>query len=430
MDYKNIQNKFDEVVRYTQTIDEPKTDGLFKTWYKNKKHFIDKWGGLSVELPNVAINISDQQKQEQYELLVDYVWGWDNKTNGICNYLMEQGIDALYDNKVLKDYEVDGKKIPLGMKLTKSLKFFCDDTNKATLDKIQTRMSRIRQEATVNGTLVMSVHPLDFLSSSENAHNWRSCHALDGEYAAGNLSYMSDKHTFICYLKSENDMEISRFPFEWNSKKWRVLMFLREDDQLIMAGKQYPFDNNALFNTLFDELIAPQYPEINWNEKWLKPPTATIGQIMQDELGSLHFNDCLNSSSYRPVIRHSNELTSSDLLWHFTIGLEKMLIGDGVECLECGMGMISLSSEFKCPCCGDYTTCDSCGESISNDDIYTVGDECLCCDCAFDVTEYCDCCDTAYHIHAVDFSELMHYDEEDEVYYCKYCMANMSREKS
>ena len=28
----------------------------------------------------------------------------------------------------------------------------------------------------------------DYLSLSENAFNWRSCHALDGEYRAGNLS--------------------------------------------------------------------------------------------------------------------------------------------------------------------------------------------------------------------------------------------------
>ena len=71
------------------------------------------------------------------------------------------------------------------------------------------------------------MHPLDYLSLSENTYNWRSCHSLDGEYRAGNLSYMMDKSTVICYLKSNDDVILSNFGPEvkWNSKKWRVLLY-------------------------------------------------------------------------------------------------------------------------------------------------------------------------------------------------------------
>ena len=47
----------------------------------------------------------------------------------------------------------------------------------------------ILQDVKVSGDLVLSVHPLDYLSISDNNHNWYSCHSLDGEYGAGNLGY-------------------------------------------------------------------------------------------------------------------------------------------------------------------------------------------------------------------------------------------------
>ena len=37
----SIQDQFNEVIRYSQNIENPKTDRLFKEWYSSKKHFID-----------------------------------------------------------------------------------------------------------------------------------------------------------------------------------------------------------------------------------------------------------------------------------------------------------------------------------------------------------------------------------------------------
>ena len=84
------------------------------------------------------------------------------------------------------------------------------------------------------------MHPLDFLSLSENTYNWRTCHSLDGEFKAGNLSYMIDSSTFIVYLRPEKTYNILlTFPntVQWNSKKWRMLMFLSDDYQMMFAGR-------------------------------------------------------------------------------------------------------------------------------------------------------------------------------------------------
>ena len=127
--------------------------------------------------------------------------------------------------------------IPRGMKIVKSFKYFEKDED--TLADIQSAASMIIQEDKIEGKLCMSVHPLDFLSLSENTYNWRSCHALDGDYRAGNLSYMVDSSTVICYLKSDRDERLPNFPPEvkWNSKKWRVLLFFSNDWDMIFAGR-------------------------------------------------------------------------------------------------------------------------------------------------------------------------------------------------
>jgi hypothetical protein len=56
------------------------------------------------------------------------------------------------------------------MKLAKAFKFFTD--SKTVLYDLQNRASQIIQEDKVEGTLCLSVHPLDFLSSSMNTYNW------------------------------------------------------------------------------------------------------------------------------------------------------------------------------------------------------------------------------------------------------------------
>ena len=117
------------------------------------------------------------------------------------------------------------------------------EEDEETVKRLQTQASMIIQENKVIGKLCFSVHPLDYLSISETTYNWRSCHALDGEYRAGNLSYMLDDSTIICYLKSNKETKLPNFPDDvlWNSKKWRLLLHFSENLDVCFSGRQYPF---------------------------------------------------------------------------------------------------------------------------------------------------------------------------------------------
>ena len=412
---KEIQNKFDKVMAYSQDIvlEEIKTNSLFEDWYEAKKELIEEWGGISVELPNVSIPISLQnkiQKKRDIERLCYLVLGTDAQV-----FIENQDTEEFFNNRVSENYITEeGKKINKGAKISKSIKHF--STNKDIIDRVQTAISREIQDCKLTGTLVMSVNPLDFISSSENAHNWRSCHALDGEYRAGNLSYMLDKHTFICYLKSATEEnQLPHFPKDvpWNSKKWRVLMFTRDDRKVFMAGKQYPFENNALLDALFDKVIAPVYSN-EWSD-WTGEYNGR--KMMKDALGSLHFNDCLISSTYKPVIKYSKDLGEGEELEHnLYLSRNMMLIGEGLECICCGQ-MVSMSESMLCDECGDFLYCDCCGEPINADDMYTLNGDYLCESCFDEVACYCENCDTCVDTRCED----MYWDEETDMYYCEDC---------
>ena len=424
INYKDIQTKFNEVIEHSQGISEAQTDGLFKQWAKNKAHFIEKWGGLTVELPDeIVLDRPEDDKKILYQDYIGDIVMFADKSKELKHFLNAQTQEGFYQNKVVSTFDEYGIKIPAGMKLSKSLKFFFEDEK--LLDKFQTRLSRLIQDCKITGRMVMSVHPLDFLSSSETAHNWHSCHALDGEFRAGNLSYMADKHTFMVYLKADKNYKLPNFPFEWNSKKWRMLLYAREDYKIFIRGRQYPFSNDTALEIATNELIGKYYDISNFTE-WTDVSDA-INCLMKNELGALQYNDCINSPSYKPFAIMDKSLPADEI--YNRDNKMKMIIGDAVECVECGCMMISYSSSMSCDECAGYVYCEHCGEACYEDELYNLEGDLVCESCWDDAAIYCEGCDETFNSYNTD----MIWDEETDAYYCQDCyellLENREKEK-
>lgn len=312
------------------------------------------------------------------------------------------------------------------------------------LDDIQTRASQIIQENVITGTLCFSVHPLDYLSSSENTYNWRSCHALDGEYRAGNLSYMLDKSTVICYLKGADNVKLPMFPedVKWNNKKWRVLFHVSDNWDLIFAGRQYPFSSEQGLEVLRSFFIATikkdpwnyctwtdpiikevpdsygrQY-DLNYHYVMIRGELHKINDIVIDCENPLHFNDVLKSSYYTP---HYTAINNRP--W-FREPISKIHIGASCNCLRCGKEPIEISETFMCKDCDTqygefnsdiYTICDCCGRRIYIDDAIIVGEDDVCEDCARTECFFCEECE---EIH---YNDNKVYLEEEDRYICTQC---------
>ena len=252
---EEIKQQFIEIIKYSQGIPEPKVGNLLTRWYEAKKNIINhvlKGKLIYKTEEKVTFELDQREKSLRFKEFKD--WIYYNLGNDALVDFLKFSEDAFYNNMTPEDYICEnGVKIQKGTKIVKAFKFF--EKNKDVLHDLQSKASRLIQEDKISGRLCFSVHPLDFLSTSENAHNWRSCHSLDGDYRAGNLSYMVDKSTFMCYLEADSDTNISNFPddIKWNSKKWRMLLFLSNDWNMIAAGRQYPFKSQGALEVVRKE---------------------------------------------------------------------------------------------------------------------------------------------------------------------------------
>lgn len=387
-DVEEIRKQFDEVIKYSQELEDINTKELFDKWLAAKRDFIESFGDkLIVELPEkVTFDLTEHEKQKRIgDFLTLVECTFDNAP--LANFIDSQK-EGFYRNEVLYEYNYEGKDIPKGMKLIKAFKYFEDDPK--VLEKIQNAASMIIQEDKVSGYLCLSVHPLDFISASENCHNWHSCHALDGDYRAGNISYMVDKSTIMCYMRADKkDYILPNFPetVPWNSKKWRVWIYLSNNWDMMFVGRQYPFTSmtglkfakkqliEPALNTLFSDFINNYYTdsleikrdgeyvsgsEIAQRSLIVNRHYVDLCLLVQEGEDSLAFNDILRSSSYNKpyyayrVVKYTHWLLGDAYRKNLTLFDDnKFTIGKAFNCLKCGKQHVLYSHTFLCPDCYD-----------------------------------------------------------------------------
>lgn len=460
---KELQIQVDKVLAYSQNIDinALHTDALMSDWMEAKRDIIEAFGGkLIYEVGPMSFTLGKSERDSKVHDFISRVSRvYDN--NALA-WFLENNIETFFENRVGSEYTIEGEVIPAGMKLLKAFKFF--EQNECALKTLQTEASMIIQENKIEGVLCFSVHPLDFLSISENNYNWRSCHALDGEYRSGNLSYMCDSSTFVCYLRGkETETYLQRFPddVKWNSKKWRTLLFLSESWQSIFAGRQYPFMTETGL-----ELITPHLRKAlrqnslgwsSWHNDRLTEYNYENGQdndgfhaftrrtvilgnkyydvedLIEDGRNSKHFNDLIRSSCYTPFYQW-NKSYAPVRSKNYPSGFgEHFVIGRAAPCIACGKSEIDLTDAMYCEDCAvvycdeDYDnmiTCDCCGGRVWADDSYqTQSGEWVCGSCARNECTSCSCCGELI------FKDDAIYDRYVGSYYCRECYDELERRR-
>ena len=456
---ENVKEQFKRVIEFSQDMDtNAQVDQLFARWMEAKAKFVKRFGGLIYEWPEpVEFTLDPVEKQKKVRQLVSCIAD-SYHNNELANFI-DANADTFFDN-VISDTSVK-EEIPKGMKLIKAFKYF--EKDKAILSHMQDLASQYIQENKIKGILCFSVHPLDFLSSSENTYNWRSCHALDGEYRGGNLSYMVDETTFMVYLKGEKgNVRLPRFPHDvpWNDKKWRMLIHAAKDDSLMFASRQYPFASKPgidmvlnVYNNLLVKEGNPQHPwrgpnrYNNWSQYYIDRYTrhdnhfdeveklgtryliinsflADINQVMTEGSGALNYNDVLCSTCYDfPYYAISSEW------WGHISKLvsNPIVVGGAVKCVQCGCDYVHNPETMKCDDChcddcdydDNYVYCSCCDSRTWYEDIYYVGnsEEPVCEYCFADECFICDNCGLSYFNE--DKSVVSN--EDGAEFLCKHC---------
>ena len=413
-----IQPIFNEVLHYADCITTPlkdmKTEHLFHNWAVNKQKFFTAFGdSLIKEFPEQAFPLSKEAKEsliDKLEAKLETMY-LDNELNRYEFENLIKFINAnrstFFNNITTADFTlIDGVTIiPKNTKLVKDFKYIIKNKDDS-LKKVQQIVSKYIQEDCIKGTLCFSIHPLDYISISENDHGWRSCHALDGEYCSGNIEYMSDPSTIICYLKTSDEMrKLPNFPsiIKWNSKAWRVLLFIDDKMENIWMNKPYPYQNNILEDIVLKhsaQLFGKNKSHYhNWNNSYkfvcdysyianpsdnrsrlkeLGTPVLireyeafSVKQFFQ-VLKKKHFYfDILQSSDYKFTPKHAclKDITLSQFKKH------KITVGSQVLCVNCGLNEVYCSSAHLCEKClvkhskklsSDIIYCEDCGTRMTD----------------------------------------------------------------
>lgn len=249
---------------------------LLREWASNKAALLHSPlfnGELIRNLGEVNITPNADDDENKYYLSDFCCKLHDYRLEGkICWYefdalteFLEAQSDGFLTNQVTNDYSIYDIFLNKGRKISRCIKYFIKDEEKVR--EIQDLYSTYIQKRKIRGELCISIHPLDFLSSSENTYKWRSCHALDGEYKGGNLSYMIDPTTIVCYIKGQDGVKLPRFPesVPWNDKKWRMLIHIDPKDAGFVAfGRPYPFASDDLRNLIYEK-FKRIYSDINFS---------------------------------------------------------------------------------------------------------------------------------------------------------------------
>ena len=104
MQYKEIQEKFNKVISYSQGIEDPKTDNLFSRWLENKRDFIEAMDGKRIwEWPEpVSFELGIKEKNLRIDDFIDMVCTkWQN--NDLADFISLER-DGFFSNQVVTQY--------------------------------------------------------------------------------------------------------------------------------------------------------------------------------------------------------------------------------------------------------------------------------------------------------------------------------------
>lgn len=137
------------------------------------------------------------------------------------------------------------------------------DVKRKIIDKCVTRMSDVIALGKVNHSITLSIHPMDFLTMSDNAEGWTSCMSLreSGCYNVGSYEMMNSPNV-VCAFISSNSRKMEFGNHRWNSKIWRQLFIV--DRRFILSGKAYPRMNSSATSLIMDKLVRLAGQNLGW----------------------------------------------------------------------------------------------------------------------------------------------------------------------
>lgn len=331
----------------------------------------------------------------------------DNQENGFRRLMSDDClISNVYDGYSFEVETRDGKpfRINRGCKVSKALGKLANIFDLPGWEDFRICHSQILNQKDLGGELTISIHPLDYMTMSDNTYGWESCMSWENEggYRQGTVEMMNSRSVIIAYLSGNDGMRIG--DDYWNSKKWRQLFVV--DHNIIAGVKDYPYHNEDLGLEVVKWLKELAAERLNWQYENIIPFGFDGKKIHMDYLpdDKNDFNlDFQNGAMY-------NDFGCLDYHWMcFSTNIDPKEIHGSNSDSWCNTYLpIHYSGASQCMICGSLTP--------------DLEDEsCLACEECQDRVR-CDCCgEIASEVWSIDGLQLCEYCWDSRVHECLGC---------
>lgn len=376
-DRKRIENY---ISLYGVTSDFIGLDEWLKHWSKNKIKMYKMLNNQLIYRVPFEFNKSQNDLRYQIKALIQEdpfegtILNWlrnnrdsfpENKYNDILDFIWDCfEIDNILEDETTKDikFKLENSKktlqIQKGAKPIRSLgKFltYCKDLNGVNevmqaFEQFRIKHSMILNDKTIKGNLAISIHPLDFMTMSDNDSSWSSCMSWtkDGCYHVGTVEMMNSNNVLCCYIENsepyyfnENNSE----EYKWTNKRWRQLIYFTKD--IVVGGKPYPYENENITKFILDTVRELAKKNLNW--------IYSFGPELYQDMK--HINGKYSMDRAKNFIATKN--TKKYNIIFDTRGMYNDMLNDNGTKYWCIRNkvkhtkVISYSGKAPCLCCGD-----------------------------------------------------------------------------
>lgn len=298
-------------------------------------------------------------------------------------------------------------RVSTGCKITKMIGKIAAAYDIPYFEDFRIKHSQALNQKKLKGRLTLSIHPLDYMTMSDNECDWSSCMSWkeDGCYRQGTVEMMNSPMVLVAYLESANNpmtIQISDGKSEyWNSKKWRELFIINND--IICEVKSYPYRNKYItgevlnwlkeldnkvrtencVNQMIKEVEGTEYEDY-WSEKYHAFDTydnpAGSEYVIEHQISvkpytTLMYNDFSTGHlGYFP--RYVEDRPETEIKFRYSGKSECMICGDAGNSF-----LWDSEGDTICLNCSGYHRCDICNDSIYDGDYYGVDGNILCESC-------------------------------------------------
>ena len=284
----------------------------------------------------------------------------------------------------------DGKPIQVqrGCKPVKILGKIAAAWNIEGFEEFRLCHSRVLNQKMLKGELCISIHPMDFMTMSDNDCDWDSCMSWRnaGCYRRGTVEMMNSPCVVVAYLRAKEDMRF--YDKYWNNKKWRELFVVTQE--CICGVKGYPYCHTGLEDEVINWIADLAQKNLGWeykaqvyemeHENWFSSDGENWKFCFYTHTMYNDFGTC----SHRIRVT-ANPLTKYEHRYEITYSGREV-------CMYCGEdgSRVDFDGEepLVCCSCGDFVYCCCCEDRVNPDDAVEV-----------DGSWYCNYC---YNDHVME----------------------------